>query len=180
MPPPPDFYTFRGTDDGRTTDGPGGYVPSTPYPTHCFRLWRYGRRIFWPAEHFFGQTLRRRPSTPKSSFSVSFQKICPEGKFFEMLFWEGVWRGPCLHPALTPAFSKFFGRTDLRINLSGAKFEEEADFDIHSARGPPKPAQIDENLTFRSENFADTKFSASKNRKLQIFRNARCQRFTPI
>ena len=62
-----------------------------------------------------------------------------------------------------------FGRTDLRISLSGAKFDEEADFDVHSAVGPPKPHQIDENLTFRSENFAGKIFSASKNRNLQIF-----------
>ena len=50
-----------------------------------------------------------------------------------------------------------FGRTDLRISLSGAKFDEEADFDVRSAVGPPKPHQIDENLTFRSENFAEKK-----------------------
>ena len=87
---------------------------------------------------------------------------------------------PCLAPAvavgcpraLPPiyAYEKFsnltiFGRTDLRISLSGAKFHEEADFDVRSAVGPPKPHQIDENLTFRSENFAKKKFSASKNRK---------------
>merc|ERR1711924_17384 len=51
-----------------------------------------------------------------------------------------------------------FGRTDLRISLSGAKFDEEADFDVHSAVGPPKPHQIDEKLIFRSENFARKKF----------------------
>ena len=48
-----------------------------------------------------------------------------------------------------------FGRTDLRISLSGAKFDEESDFDVRSAVGPPKPHQIDEKLMFRSENFAD-------------------------
>ena len=41
-----------------------------------------------------------------------------------------------------------FGRTDLRKSLSGAKFDEEADFDVRSAVGPPKPYQIDENLIF--------------------------------
>ena len=50
-----------------------------------------------------------------------------------------------------------FGRTDLRINPSGAKSDEEADFDVRSAVGPPKPHQIDENLIFRSENFAEKK-----------------------
>ena len=37
-----------------------------------------------------------------------------------------------------------FGHTDLRISLSGAKFDEEADFDVRLAVGPPKPYQIDE------------------------------------
>ena len=55
-----------------------------------------------------------------------------------------------------------FGRTDLRISLSGAKFDEEADFDVHSAAGPPKPHQIDEKLIFRSENFADFFFRRRK------------------
>ena len=36
-----------------------------------------------------------------------------------------------------------FGRTDLRTSLSGAKFDEEADFDVRSAVGPPKPDEID-------------------------------------
>ena len=53
-----------------------------------------------------------------------------------------------------------FGRTDLRTSLSGAKFDEESDFDICSAAGPPKPHQIDKNLIFRSENFDEKDFSA--------------------
>ena len=57
-------------------------------------------------------------------------------------------------------FFVIFGRTDLRISLSGAKFDEEADFDVRSAVGPPKPHQIDEKLIFRSENFAKKMFSA--------------------
>ena len=73
-----------------------------------------------------------------------------------------------------------FDRADLRISLSGAKFDEEADFDVHSAVGPPKPHQIDENLTFRSEKFGENLFSASKNRNWQIFRYARCRSFAPI
>ena len=64
-----------------------------------------------------------------------------------------------------------FGRTDLRINLSGAKFDEEADFDVRSAVGPPKPHQIDENLTFRSKKFAPKDFSASK-RKIEICKSS--------
>ena len=39
-----------------------------------------------------------------------------------------------------------FGRTDLRVSLSGAKFDVEADFDFHSAVAPPKPHQVDEKL----------------------------------
>ena len=39
--------------------------------------------------------------------------------------------------------------------IFGAKFDEEADFDVRSAVGHAKPHQIDENLTFRSENFAE-------------------------
>ena len=62
-----------------------------------------------------------------------------------------------------------FGRTDLRISLSGAKFDEEVDFDVHSAVGPPKPHQIDEKLIFRSAKILlRIFFLASKNRKLQI------------
>ena len=79
----------------------------------------------------------------------------------------------CLDPpALTPPrsllFHTMFGCTDLRMNLSGAKFAEEADFDVHSVIGSPKRHQIDENLTFRSENFTTKFFPASKNRNLQI------------
>ena len=66
-------------------------------------------------------------------------------------------------------FLTIFGRTtDLRISLSGAKFDEEADFDVRSAVAPSKPHGIHENLIFRSENVAKKSFSTSKNRKLQI------------
>ena len=57
-----------------------------------------------------------------------------------------------------------FGRTDLRISLSGAKFDEEADFDVRPAGGPPKPHQIDENLTFPSENLAKKIFGVEKSK----------------
>ena len=81
---------------------------------------------------------------------------------------------------LQNAIFLIFGRTDLSISLSGAKLDEEADFDVRSAVVPPKPHQIDENLTFRSENFAEKFFSASKNRKLQTFQSARCRSFARI
>ena len=65
-----------------------------------------------------------------------------------------------------------FGRTDLRISLSGAKFDEEADFDVHSAAGPPKPHQIDEKLIFRSENFADFFFGVEKSKVANLPKRA--------
>ena len=76
-----------------------------------------------------------------------------------------------------------FGRTDLRISLSRAKFDEEADFDVRSAVGPPKPHQIDKNLTFRSENFAKkkifcvekSKFANRLKRALPKFRGDRSE-----
>ena len=66
---------------------------------------------------------------------------------------------------LDPSKKRFFvmfGRTDLGISLSGAKFDAEADFDVRSAVAPPKPYQIDQKLIFRSEIFAETNFSAPK------------------
>ena len=65
--------------------------------------------------------------------------------------------------ALTPALKKntcfvILGCTDLRISLSEAKFDAEADFDVRSAVAPPKPYQIDEKLIFRSEKFPDLFF----------------------
>ena len=63
-----------------------------------------------------------------------------------------------------------FGRTDLRISLSGAKFDEEADFDVRSAVGPPKPYQIDENLICQSKTFADFFRFAEKKKKKTFWR----------
>ena len=51
-----------------------------------------------------------------------------------------------------------FGRTNLRMSLSGAKFDEEADFDVHSAVGPPKPHQIHEKMILQSANSAEKNF----------------------
>ncbi len=47
-------------------------------------------------------------------------------------------------PAAATAIFMIFGRTDLRISLSRAKFDAEADFDVRSAVAPQKPDQIDE------------------------------------
>ena len=46
-----------------------------------------------------------------------------------------------------------FGRTDLRIGVSGAKFDAESDFEVRLAVAPQKPGQNSEKLIFRSENF---------------------------
>ena len=46
------------------------------------------------------------------------------------------------------------GCTQLRISVSRAKFDEEADFDVHSAVDPPKPHQIDEKTNFSIEKLA--------------------------
>ena len=46
--------------------------------------------------------------------------------------------------AATDAIFMIFGRTDLRISLSRAKFDAEADFDVRSAVEPRKPHQIGE------------------------------------
>ena len=61
-----------------------------------------------------------------------------------------------------------FGRTDLRIGGSKAKFGVQADDDVRFAAAPPKPYKISEKLIFRSENFVDEFFSTSKNEVLGI------------
>ena len=58
MPPPPGFYTFRGTDDGWTMDGPGGgyrspgpppLLPPSAIRTANFSAeFFFGRKIFQP------------------------------------------------------------------------------------------------------------------------------------
>ena len=48
-----------------------------------------------------------------------------------------------------------FGRTDLRIGQSEAKFDAEADFDVRSAVAPQKPVQFDEKPISRSKTFLD-------------------------
>ena len=56
-----------------------------------------------------------------------------------------------------------FGRTDLRIGVSEAKFDAEADFEIRLAVAPRKPHQNCEKLISRSEQIAGNKNQASKN-----------------
>ena len=77
-------------------------------------------------------------------------------------------------------FSMIFGRTELRISLSRAKFDEKADFDVRSAVEPRKTHQIGKKQIFRSEKFVEQIFLASKNETSGIVRNAFWQSFAPI
>ena len=56
------------------------------------------------------------------------------------------------------------GRTDLRTDVSGAKFDAESDFDVYLAIARQKPGQNYKKLFFRSENFADFFVPGSKNK----------------
>ena len=51
-----------------------------------------------------------------------------------------------------------FGRTDLRKGASRAKFDGQADFEVHLAVAPQKPSQNSEKLIYRSKNFVDFVF----------------------
>ena len=75
---------------------------------------------------------------------------------------------------------RFFGRTDLWISLSRAKFDEEADFEVRSAVARQKPRQISKKRNFQSEIFAEKNFSASKNETSGIIQNAFWQSFVTI
>ena len=57
------------------------------------------------------------------------------------------------------AIFMIFGRTDLRISLSRAKFDEEADFEVRSAVAPQKSCEKSEKQNFWSELFAEQKIS---------------------
>ena len=68
-----------------------------------------------------------------------------------------------------------FGRADLRVSLSGAKFDAEADFDIRLAVAPLKPCQIDEKLIsetkkiiFFPNRFFDVLGVAKRRRRLEF------------
>ena len=65
-------------------------------------------------------------------------------------------------------FLKFFGRTDLRISASKAKFDAKSDFEVHLAVAPQKPGQNYEKLSFRIKMFAICFLSALKNEMLGI------------
>ena len=48
------------------------------------------------------------------------------------------------------------------MSLSGAKFDEEADFEVRSAVAPQKPRQIDETRTFRPNEIDETKIGVEQ------------------
>ena len=73
-----------------------------------------------------------------------------------------------------------FGRTDLRKGVSEAKFDAEVDFDVKKYLAPPKSPENHEKLTKNSEKKFEKICSASKNRKLQIIRNAFSRNFVAI
>ena len=54
----------------------------------------------------------------------------------------------------------FFGRTDLRIGVSEAKFDGKADFDVHLPVALQKPFKFCEKLTKHRTTFANKNFWA--------------------
>ena len=61
-----------------------------------------------------------------------------------------------------------FGRTDLRIGGSKAKFDVQVAVDVRLVAAPPKLHKISEKLIFRSKNLPNKKLLASKNGTLRI------------
>ena len=55
-------------------------------------------------------------------------------------------------------FLTIFGRTDLRIGVSGSKFDAEADSQLRFAVAPQKHSKSYEKLIVRSKNFANICF----------------------
>ena len=94
-------------------------------------------------------------------------------------FFFGFMRTPmraCNFRHVFHVFSAVFGHTDLRKAVSKAKFDAESDFEVRLAVAPPKSIQNDQKLISEPEQ----NFFSSKNRKLQMFRNARCRSFAAI
>ena len=65
-------------------------------------------------------------------------------------------------------FSMIFGRTELIRSVSKAKFDEEADGEVHLSLNPLKPNQKHKRLFFWTDFFRQFFFSASKNETLGI------------
>ena len=66
-------------------------------------------------------------------------------------------------------FLTIFGRTDLRISLSKAKIEPEADFDVRFAVARQNPGQISKKRKFRPEIFAKKFFRRRKTKRPESF-----------
>ena len=90
---------------------------------------------------------------------------------------------PCVRTTTFLVFeddeTPIFGRTDLRKGVSEAKFDAEVDFDVKKCLAPPKSAENREKPKKKLKFFPE-KISASKNRKLQIVRNAFSRSFAAI
>ena len=71
-------------------------------------------------------------------------------------------------------------RTDLKICPSKAKNLEELDFDVRKNLAPRKSTENNGKSKKKNKKNSDFFFSTSKNRNLQIFRNARCRSFAAI
>ena len=61
-----------------------------------------------------------------------------------------------------------FGRTDLRIGVSGAKFDSESDFEVRFVVGPPKPSENSEKQKTCPEILPTNIFCMSKNEMLVV------------
>ena len=61
-----------------------------------------------------------------------------------------------------------FGRTELIISASKAKFDEEADGEVHWQPNPQNPDEKRKNYFFGPIFFAESFFSASKNKMLKL------------
>ena len=105
------------------------------------------------------------PTTRKGLRFVSFWceavDLIPQGKRTPAIWWK-FFGDPRFSPNL-----RFFGRTDLSISLSRAKFDDETDFEVRSAVAAPKPRQISEKRIFRSEIFADFFFFGVEKRNVR-------------
>ena len=73
-----------------------------------------------------------------------------------------------------------FGRTDLRKGVSEAKFDVEAAGDVKKCLAPPKSTENHEKPKKNPKKNSEKNFPASKNRKLQIVRNAFSRSFAAI
>ena len=67
-------------------------------------------------------------------------------------------------------FSIIFGRTDLRTDVSGAKFDDEADFEVRLPPAAPKPHENCKKQIFQSNFFVEKVFLMSKNKTTGIIR----------